>query len=95
MNCQFLSEGVSHVGKNMQNEISNPALVTSNTKIFNMGEKDKKSAGRCGSCKAMGCSPVPPNVSTAIRHFQEFQIKQTKTTLLQTFYRKIINFFSK
>ena len=94
MNCQFLSEGVDHVGKNLQQVISRPVLVTPHTKIFNMGEKDKKSAGRCGSCKAMGCGPVPPNVNAAIQHFQEFQIQQTKTTFLETFYKKLSGFFS-
>ena len=95
LNCQFLSEGVDHVGKNMQEVISKPVLVTPHTLIFNMGEKDKKSAGRCGSCKAMGCGPVPPNINAAIQHFQEFQIKQTKTTFVKIFYKKLSKFFSK
>jgi hypothetical protein len=39
------------IGKNMQENISKSILITNSTKLFNMGEKNLKSAGRCGACK--------------------------------------------
>jgi Mannosyltransferase putative len=92
LNCQYIADGLGKVGKNFQSLISLPVLATKETKLFNMGEKDKKSAGRCGSCIAMGCSPVPPGVNEAILKYQQFIIDHTRETLFSTMSKKISNF---
>ena len=95
INCQYLAEGLDFVGKNIQNEISKPVRTTIDTKMFNMGEKDKKSAGRCGACKAMGCIPIPFEINDEIIKFQKFQLAHTDKSFLTVIIRKTCIFLNK
>ena len=93
INCQYLAEGLDYIGKNIQNMISKPVRVTIETEMFDMGEKDKKTAGRCGACKAMGCDPIPFDINNAILEFQEFQLLHTDKSIFTFVSRRISGFF--
>ena len=95
INCQYLAEGIDRVGKNVQSIISRPVIATASTVIFNMGDKDAKTAGRCGSCKAMGCDTAPPNVNKDILDFQAYQLQHTKLTTYTIIRRKISTFLER
>lgn len=93
INCQFLAEGLDKAGKNVQDIISKSTLITTDTKMFNMGEKDTKSAGRCGACKAMGCSKVPKAINDEIFRYQNFQLLNKSHNYFIHVYNRIIIFF--
>lgn len=90
-----MAEGIDHVGKNVQSLISRPVIATTSTAIFNMGDKDKKTAGRCGSCKAMGCDTISPSVNKNILDFQAYQLQHTKLSTYQIIKRKISTFLER
>ena len=95
LNCQFIAEGIDYVGKNIQDVISKPIRASVSTEMFDMGEKNQKTAGRCGACKAMGCEAVPKEMNAAILKFQEFQILHTDNSYYTFVKKKIINFLIK
>ena len=95
LNCQFIAEGIDYVGKNIQDVISKPIRASVSTEMFDMGEKNQKTAGRCGACKAMGCEAVPKEMNVAILKFQEFQILHTDKSYYTFVKKKILNFFIK
>ena len=63
--------------------------------MFNMGGKDKKSAGRCGACTAMGCIPIPFEINDEIIKFQKFQLAHTDKNFFAVIARKICIFFNR
>jgi hypothetical protein len=92
INCQYLSEGIDYIGKNLQTKISNPILISKDTKMFNMGKKDQQSAGRCGACEAMGCELISSKLTSDIIRYQKFLLANTRKKM---FWLKIRRFFDK
>jgi len=95
LNCQYLTEGDAFVGKNRQDKVSKPVPATPATSLFDMGQKDAKSAGRCGACKLMGCTDVPPALNREIATYQQFHVDNAQRTDVYWLYHKLAVFFEK
>ena len=64
--------------------------------LVEMGAKDKKSAGRCGACQAMGCQAVPSSVTDEIKSFQRVvHTRFMKTSDLWKVYMELRRRFKK
>lgn len=73
LNGQYIAgakKSLETMEKRLQQTITKPVRVTTDLKIVEMGSKDKKTAGRCGACQAMGCEPVSPEINEEIKRFQ-------------------------
>lgn len=95
LNCQYLTEGDAYVGKNRQDRVSKPVPATPATALFDMGQKDTKSAGRCGACKLMGCTAAPPALNREIAAYQQFHVDHAQRTDGYWLYHKVAVFFEK
>jgi hypothetical protein len=73
LNGQYLAgakKAFENMEKRLQKTVTKPVAVSVDMKTTEMGRKDKKTAGRCGACLAMGCEPVEPQINEEIKRFQ-------------------------
>jgi hypothetical protein len=54
-----------------------PVPATAETQMFQMGNFNHFTGGRCGACTLMGCIPVPNPINVEIMKVQEYQVTMT------------------
>lgn len=67
MNAEYLLEKFKYIGDGLQSMMAKPVLVTDTFQLFDMdGGRNKKTGGRCGACKNIGCIPVPTYINQSV-----------------------------
>ena len=95
MNAEYLLECFNDVGQGMEDRMTIPIHVTNETKIFNLGNTDPYTKGRCGACSRMRCSSTPTAVNAVIREAQQRQARQKGRTLSTNCFVRLLRKFKR